>query len=299
MIQIKPHLATDVCWEKLKFPVYATRKIDGVRMLNVGGKAVGRSLKPHANKYVTTLFSLPELEGLDGEVTFGHTTSDSLCRDTTGALNRIEGSPVVFWHIFDYIHPEWVDKPYTDRLMAAAKVVEKFPEMNIAVLDDYLISNLEEAQAFYQESLDLGYEGAIFRNNNPHKSGRCTVNEGSYLRAKPSSDKEAVVISLVEAMENQNEVKVNALGRTERSSHKENKVGKGMIGMLQCRDVATGMLIDVGAGKMTHSEREYFWNNPQEIVGKFVKYRSLDTGIKSAPRFARYICMRAEADMSE
>jgi len=129
--------------------------------------------------------------------------------------------------------------------------------------------------------------------------GRATVNEGSYLRLKPSSDKEALVISLVEAMENLNEAKVNELGHTERSSHKENKVGKGMVGMLQCEDLTTGMLIDVGAGKMTHEEREYYWKNPSEIVGKLVKYRSMDVGIKSAPRFARYICIRSEEDMSD
>ena len=121
----------------------------------------------------------------------------------------------------------------------------------------------------------------------------------TYTRAKPQSDKEAYVIGLVEAMENLNEAKINELGHSERSSHKENKVGKGMVGMLQCKDLTTGMLIDVGAGKMTHPEREYYWNNPEEIIGKYIKYKSMDVGVKDKPRFARYMSIRAETDMSE
>ena len=41
MTQFKPHLACDADLTKLKFPLWAMRKIDGVRMLNIEGKAVG------------------------------------------------------------------------------------------------------------------------------------------------------------------------------------------------------------------------------------------------------------------
>lgn len=300
MKQFKPFLACDVDFSKLKFPIWGLRKIDGVRMLNVDGKAVGRSLKPHANKHTTQEFSKEIYEGYDGEVTFGFIQGDSLCRDTTSVLNRIEGSPDVVWNIFDYIPTHLQDKPYKERYKALEKHWAILPDKRIKIVPYTVINSIEEAEAFYQESLDLGYEGAIYRDPEaPHKSGRCTAKEAAYVRAKPQSDKEAIVLELVEAMENQNEAKINELGHTERSSHKENKVGKGMVGMLVCKDVTTGMVIDVGAGKMIHAEREYYWKNPSEIVGKYIKYKSMDVGVKDKPRFARFMSIRAESDMSE
>ena len=298
--QFKPHLACDVDFTKLKFPVWGMRKIDGVRMLNVGGKAVGRSLKSHTNKHTTQEFSQWIYEGYDGDVTFGFIQGDSLCRDTTSVLNRIEGSPDVDWNLFDFVAPHLQDKPYKERYKALEQHLDILPDKRIKIVPYTVLNSIEEAEAFYQESLDLGFEGAIFRDPEAkHKSGRCTANEAAYTRAKPQSDKEALVISLVEAMENLNEAKVNELGHTERSSHKENKIGKGMVGMLQCKDLTTGMLIDVGAGKMTHAEREYYWKNPSEIVGKYIKYKSMDVGVKDKPRFARYMSIRVETDMSE
>jgi hypothetical protein len=299
MNNFKPHLACDVDFTKLKFPVWGMRKIDGVRMLNVGGKAVGRSLKSHANKHTTKEFSQEQFSGYDGEVTFGYIRGDSLCRDTTSVLNRIEGSPDVVWNLFDYLLPSLLDKPYKERCKALEDHCTLYKDKRIQVVPYTVLSNIEEAEAFYQESLDLGFEGAIFRDPEAkHKSGRCTAKEAAYTRAKPQSDKEAHVIALVEAMENLNEAKVNELGHTERSSHKENKVGKGMVGSFICKDVTTGAIITVGAGKATHEERMTYWNNPDVIVGKYIKYLSMDTGVKDAPRFARYICIRSEEDMS-
>ena len=42
---MKPFLCCDADINKIQFPVLVLPKIDGVRMLNVNGKATGRSLK--------------------------------------------------------------------------------------------------------------------------------------------------------------------------------------------------------------------------------------------------------------
>lgn len=301
---IKPHLACDADTVKLKLPLWGFRKLDGVRMLNLDGKATGRSLKAHGNLHVTAKYSNEYCLGFDGEVTFGDIRSDSLCRDTTSVMSRISGEPEVEWHLFDWVHPDHIeDLPYCTRyneLLAHQQTnPEWFANNSIFIIPYRVLKTVEEVEAYYEESIELGFEGIILRDPMAkHKSGRATVKEGAYLRMKPQSDKEAKVIRLVEAMENLNEKKVNELGRTERSSHQENKVGKGMVGMLVCIDNETGIEIDVGAGKMTHEERTHYWNNPDEMVGQFIKYRSMDKGVKDKPRFARYICKRTESDMS-
>lgn len=301
--QLKPHLACDADLDKLKLPLMGMPKVDGVRGLHITGKMTGRSLKPHGNLYVTEKYSFCRCEGFDGEFTFGDIRGESLCRDTTSVMSRIQGEPKVWWNLFDYLREDLLDKPYIDRyneLVEFAKLHSAWFESEcIRVIPHKMLNTVEEVEVYYEECLEKGYEGVILRDPQAsHKSGRATVKGGAYLRMKPQSDKDAEVLRLVEAQENQNEAKVNALGRTERSSHKENKVGKGMVGMLVCRDIETGMEIDVGAGKMTHEERTHYWNSPDALVGKFIKYRSMDSGVKDKPRFARFICIRSAEDMS-
>ena len=48
---------------------------------------------------------------------------------------------------------------------------------------------------------------------------------------------------------------------------------------------------------MTHDQRKYYWLHQDEIVGKIIKYKSMDKGVKDLPRFARYIDIRSERDM--
>lgn len=300
---MKPHLACDADLDKLNLPILGLPKVDGVRCMNITGSPTGRSLKPHANKFVTEKYNSPRTFGFDGEITFGDIRGESLCRDTTSVLNTIEGEPKVWWNLFDYWRDDLLDKPYIDRYNEMLAMEEKHREwfklMNIRIIPYTILHTIEEVEAFYQQCLDKGYEGAILRDpNGKVKFGRATVKEGAYLRMKPQSDKDAKVVRLVEAQENLNEAKINELGHTERSSHKENKVGKGMVGMLVCVDLESGIEIDVGAGKLTHEERIHYWNHPEEMVGQFIKYRSMDKGVKDKPRFARYICKRTESDIS-
>lgn len=301
--KLKPHLACDADLTKVKTPVMGFPKVDGVRGLHIVGSMTGRSLKPHGNLYVTEKYSSVRCTGFDGEFTFGDIRGESLCRDTTSVMSRIQGEPSVWWNLFDYLREDLLELPYIERYNELIAFSEKhsawFKDMSIRIIPYVMLHSVEEIEAFYEECLDKGYEGCVLRDPQAkHKSGRCTDKEAAYLRMKPQSDKEALVIKLVEAQENQNEAKVNELGRTERSSHKENKVGKGMVGMLVCKDLETGMEIDVGAGKMTHAERIYFWEHPEEMVGEYIKYRSMDVGVKDKPRFARYMCKRAKSDMS-
>lgn len=301
--QFKPHLACDAQLDKLKFPLMGLPKVDGVRGLHITGSMTGRSLKPHGNLHVTELYSSPRCTGFDGEFTYGDIRGESLCRDTTSVMSRIQNEPAVWWNLFDYLREDLLDKPYIDRynelVEFSLKHVHWFAEMRIRIIPFVILHNVEEVEDYYEQCLNKGYEGVILRDpQGLTKFGRATVKEGAYLRMKPQSDKEAICLRLVEAQENLNEAKTNALGRTERSSHKENKVGKGMVGMLVCKDCTTGLEIDIGAGKLTHEERTHYWNNPDEIVGKFIKYRSMDTGVKDKPRFARMISIRAESDMS-
>lgn len=305
MSKFKPHLACDAKVEKLTFPVYVQYKIDGVRMLVRDGVATGRSMKKYKNQKMTEYFSNPGFNGFDMEVGYTHPNDPDLCRLSTSGVNTIKGELPKFVVVFDYLTEENVEYnvSYKDRMLQLEKYVSEteLPEdVEVIVSQQYKIDSQEELETFYTESLENHYEGLIIRDQSAvHKSGRCTVREGAYLRMKPTGDSEGVVLRVEEACENQNEAKTNELGHTERSTHKENMVPKGMIGALWLKDIHSGAEVKVGAGKLTHEERKYYFENQQEIVEQLVKYAFLATGQKDKPRHARYISHRAWEDMSK
>lgn len=297
--QFKPQLCCDFAEDKLQFPLIAMYKIDGVRGINLEGTLTGRSLKKHKNKHVTAMFSKPEYLGIDGELAADVWTSSSLCRDTTSAVNRIEGSPSVTWWAFDYLHPSVVDKPYQERLNALAKQIVHLSDSNLQIVPWKIVNNTQELATFEEECLSMGFEGVILRSaDGKHKSGRATVREGAYMRIKRFTDAEALVLEISEAMQNNNEKTTNELGMSERSSHQENKSAKGMVGSIVCKCCETGETITVGAGDMDHAERKFYFENQSEIIGKVIKYKSFRHGVKSKPRFPTYLSIRAESDMS-
>lgn len=301
-----PHLACDAVLDKLKFPLWGMPKLDGVRGLNLTGPLIGRSLESHANVFATERYSKPEYIGIDGELCLGDITRESLCRDTSGFLTRQTekpGKPIVSedlcWWAFDYLRAEVLSKPYYRRYEALEKLVLGLARPALEIVPYVLLESVEDVLKNEIYYLSQGLEGMIIRDpEGMHKSGRATANECNYLRRKPWVIKEALVMEIEEAMQNNNEAKVNALGRTERSSHKENLTGKGMIGTLICKELEEGGgIIRVGPGKMKHKERERFFKTPELILGSVIKYKSLDHGRKDAPRMATFESIRALSDL--
>lgn len=297
--KFKPHLACDADLTKLVFPLWGMPKIDGVRAMKPKETLVGRSLKPHANKHVTATFSKPEYTGIDGEMAYGLATSASLCRDTTSVLNRKEGEPDVTWWGFDMLRSNTIALPYEERYQALVEAVQGLNRHHLQVVPYVVLHDVDQLIQQEMDWLLEGFEGMILRKpKGMYKHGRATAKEGDYLRRKPWGDAEALVLGIVEAQQNNNEAKINELGRTERSSHKENLTPKGMVGSLDCKDLVSGVVFNVGPGEMTHAEREYFFNHPDEIVGHIITYKSLLTGVKDKPRMATFKNIRAASDMS-
>lgn len=303
VVNFKPHLACDVDLSKLVFPVWVQYKIDGVRMLVRDGIATGRSMKKYKNKKLTEYFSQECFNGFDMEVGATRPNDPDLCRLTTSLVNTIEGGLPKFVVVFDFLDQDFVDNKdtYKYRMSMLEDYIanHKLPEdVEIIISKQYKIDSLQQLEEFYAEALNMNYEGIIIRDQGaPHKSGRCTVKEGSYLRLKPTGDSEGVVQSVEEAYENMNEAKINELGHTERSTHQENMKPKGMIGALWVKDIHSGEVVKIGAGKLTHEQRTYYFENQDHIIGQLVKYAFLDTGKKDKPRHARYISHRSWEDL--
>ncbi len=317
MNDLTPQLAVDFDPKKAQYPLMGFQKIDGVRACHLTGGMTGRSMEPFKNKALVAKFADEVYTGYDGELTIDGLLTDegvpldedgeiqSLCSATTGLTNRrkLRKDELVLpdnavWNLFDLIDSQ--PTPYLERYENLVATVARDKPANVYVLPFVWINNLAEAEAWIQKCADDGLEGAIFRNPKAvHKSGRAKPVENEFWRWKPISDKDAICTGFEEAMENQNEAKINALGHTERSGHQENKVGKGMVGAILGTDVKTGKPIRVGPGKSTHKQRMAWFNDPTLIVGQPFKYTSLDVGVIDQPRQARFKTLRSREDMTQ
>lgn len=307
MSAFKPLKAVDVKdLDNLPYPLLASIKYDGVYGLVRDGKLLGRSLKSMKNKFITEMLSQDLFEGFCGELAFtpdgfNSLNDEGLCRSTTSCVNTIEKEWPWTWMLFDYTSPDIIPLGYRERLEALREYLEVTgiaDSCPIQVINVIEVQNAEEVMSLYQHSLAQGYEGLILRAPEGRwKNGRSTLKEALLLRMKPQDDAEAVITSVNEAMQNNNEKKTNELGYSERSSHKANLVGKGMVGSFEAIDIESGLPITIGAGKMKHKDRLHYFENPP--IGELAKYRSMTYGVKDAPRFGRFYDFRSLEDLDD
>jgi DNA ligase-1 len=312
---MKPMLAETWNPAKVKFPVIAQPKIDGVRALNMTGKLTGRSLKPFKNKYLTTQLSHSALIGFDGELAAESHVHPDLCRITSSATGTIEGQPYVLWWLFDYVTVENKATPYERRLLQLEdRIKELMSEQpllypHLRLIPSKLCHTMDELEEFDAGNLIAGYEGTCFRDpKGLHKQGRSSPTQGGLLRIKRFVDFEFKVHTIIEGEENQNEAQINELGNTFRSSHQENMVANGMVGAMLGNVLANvydgdtllfsaGQEVRVGAGCLTHDQRRHYFINQDEFKRLIHKAKFFPKGIKDKPRFPTWQSFRNAEDM--
>jgi len=276
--------------------MYASPKLDGIRCMIQNGVALSRSLKPIRNKYIQNILGGMELfNGLDGELIVGDPTAHDVCRTTTSNVMRSTGMPdFIFW-IFDLFDSSYT---YSSRQYEIYNIDPTGIQPHIKVLKSVSVFNINEMHRYEQFCLDQGYEGIILRDpNSGYKHGRSTAKEGGLLKVKRFEDGEAGVLAVEEQMHNGNEATTNELGRTQRSSHKENKVPMGTLGALVCKDSVTGIQFNIGTG-FTDEVRQQLWWSRDRLIGQTIKYKSFKIGVKDAPRHPVFLGMRDVDDMS-
>lgn len=298
-----PHKAIDADLDIIKFPIIISCKIDGVRGCFLNAEFTSRTLKPFRNQNLNNKFNNPILRGFDGELAVGSPTMQNLCRKTTSYVNSFSENTsniVPDWYIFDYLDDNLKNVGYSERLAVAQNKIRQIkidfpgqfdflkPLPKIAVCKD-----LKELLENHKQFIEMGFEGTVIRfHAGLHKNGRSTK-KGDYLRLKDNGTEEATILSIIEAEENLNPKEINNLGLSERSSHKENKISKGMVGALVV-EIPDKRIITISAGKMTHEERITYWEEPNKIIGRICTYKFLKTGEHKSRRHARFIEFRDE-----
>lgn len=222
-----------------RYPVLASPKLDGIRIIIIDGVPMTRSLKkPVPSKVVRG--ALEGLPWFDGEILAGEPNSEAACANTQSKVMSAEGMTLEdewTFHIFDIADPSYHGMSFQERFDGMRRSVEavrnKYFRLapHLSVLDHAVINNDEELWAYEDQCVKLGYEGIMIRDPlGVYKCGRSTAKERILTKIKRWEDTEGIITETHEEMHNGNEPKINALGRVERSSHQENKTGTGRLG---------------------------------------------------------------------
>jgi DNA ligase-1 len=258
-------------------------KLDGIRAIVRDGVVLSRKLIPIPNASVQQRFG--SLEYFDGELICGEPTDKDCYNKTYSAVMKTAGEPDVRFYAFDHIA-----QPGHEYEARRAKLVEG---PGVVVLPQFEVCSLEQLRDLEAIFLEQGYEGGMLRKS-VYKFGRSTPKEGTLLKVKNFVDDEATIIGMVEEMHNGNEATTDELGHTKRSSHAENKVGKGHMGALICTTKA-GIEFNIGTG-FTVQQRQELWGQREKLVGTLVKFKHFEIGAQQAPRFPVFLGLRAEID---
>lgn len=299
----EPLLASDFVEDKLVFPGLVSPKLDGIRAVNVDGVLKTRSMKDHPNHYIQKAFG--DMRYFDGELIFGDPTSPTCYSDTYSAVMTrkapdLTTSNKVTFHVFDHIERQYL--PFGDRYVDLIHELGGYDNPRLHLVEQTLITNLDDLLEYEEKQLDLGYEGVMWRDpDGIYKQGRSSVKEGILLKVKRFTDAEAVVIGFGEQMENTNDLLVDERGYAKRSNHAAGMKGKNTLGYFVVRGI-NGRFKDVefnvGIGKgLDAIMRAEVWANREKYLDMIMKYEFFNVGAKDKPRFPKWKGWRAKEDM--
>lgn len=274
----KPLLSGKADPSKLRFPLIASPKVDGIRCIchpTLG--PVTRSLKPIPNHFVRTTLANPAYHYLDGELVVGSPTDPMAFNKTTSIMAHHGEPDFTFW-CFD--RTQYPQATYSDRLEKLSMAIrppkcELLPHRHIK---DYL-----ELSSYEEDCLTAGFEGVMLRDPNGHyKFGRSTTREGILLKLKRFEDAEATIIGFEERMHNANEQTTSELGYAKRSSAAEGLVPTGTLGAFIVSHPKWGTF-NIGSG-FTEAQRQEFWQNRSILLQTSVTFKYQPHGMLLKPR---------------
>jgi len=291
----KDPLSYETYFEELRYPLLCSPKYDGIRCIIKNGFAYSRSGKILPSYQVQDEFG--KYEHFDGELIVGSPTDlDVYNRTQSHIMSREKPAEIFFW-VFDYTHPNYLNRPYIERYDEIMNIeIETLHEKNFKGVPSTMVTTLEDLLKYENECLKAGFEGIMMRDPYaPYKNGRGTFKEGIIYKLKRFQDAEATIIGFKELMLNENTLGVDELGYAKRSTSKEGLVPGNTLGAFVVE--FENQILDIAPGVLTHEDRKAIWEDQEFFLNKILKFRFFAHGVKDKPRFPRYIGFRTLEDM--
>lgn len=235
--------------DDLKLPSLVTARLGGVNAYLRGGVLVTKSGKPLPNEFVrNALESVPELEGLDGEL-----VSVVDAQETVSVMLRREGSPQFTWFVLDCSL-----NPHEDAVRRTTQASE-IVAVNGARTGGFVravvwktVHTRQQLKETYEEHVRAGAAGIYAKRcDSRYKLGLSTKTEGSFLSVMNRVRGEGTLID------------VTTRNRTMRV--------KDYAVALVVRCAVHGEVHNIGTG-MSMSDRAEFLKDRDTLVGKTVLF---------------------------
>jgi len=310
----KPMLAPnqEVGLNKIKYPILASYKLDGIRCIFYKGHILSRSLKPIQNKQLKEKFEplrqfTEDNECIfDGEIyspdlTFQEITSFVMTQDfedkkSIKKFGKIMEIPNhLKFYCFDYIGNLGINEWFILREDTACGLIALFQNIASMVNHKELKSN-KEVEAYFELALENGFEGLILRDpEGRYKFGRGTFKEGLIYKVKPYRTFDAEIIGVVQAtvVDPNAEKKINELGRSVTSKKKNDRILIEKASAFKVEYEGKELKVVIA---MTDEEKEEIWKNRYSYIGKMIEYKGLCIGMKDVPRHPIMVRFRKDKD---
>jgi len=324
MKTFKPQLCpnNEIDLNTLTYPLLASTKLDGCRLLFKQEEIVTRSLKSLPNKQLNEKFEplrkYSEKNNLilDGEVftprvpfqfivscfmTEDYDTKQSikkwteLCQEHDYFITRKEVFSKLKFYCFDMIANEDNTFPFRGRWPSCHTLAKDFSDIMVGV-NQRLVINKEEVENYFEEVLKEGFEGLILRNpESLYKFGRCTIREAIAYKLKPWVTIDSKIIGFIQATQvNEDAEKtINELGRSRTSKRQDDRhtINKAQAFVVDFNGKELSVPI-----AMTDEKKEYIWTHQDEYLNKYVEYKYMNVGMKDLPRIPKFIRMRLDRE---
>ncbi len=292
---------------EVALPIWASRKLNGIRCVIRDGVPLSRKLKAIPNKHITRTLTALQLPKLDGELLLQDDPKGPFSKVSSAVMSQ-DGWPRFEYHVFDIDDqhlPYWQRYEEIKRIVRKAKLYN--PDGPIQLVEHWQVDTLDHLRADESAVVAEGWEGLMLRGlQSPYKYGRSTVREGYLLKVKRFIDDEAEIIGVVELMKNENELEVDDVGYAKRSTAKAGKVPAGTLGALVLRWNSPGdasralpagvVEFELGTG-YDADERARLWRIRDQLPGQLAKFKYQEVGSKGRPIFASYQGIRDKIDV--
>jgi DNA ligase-1 len=286
----------------LKYPLLASKKLDGIRCLIYKGQILSRSLKQIQNKQLRArleslrLFSEKMDLIFDGEIYSPYLTFQQITHFVmTQDLGNEKLPEHIKFYCFDLIDNGMLTDCYFEaRLDQAHEYIKKFSFAE--TVKHHVVNNEEEVNKLFEFALNDMCDGLILRDpKGKYKFGRGTVKEGLIYKVKPFRTFDSKIKGVIQATKVRKDAKktINELGRSVTSKKKNDRVliekasafsveyeGKPLKVVLACSD----------------KEKEAIWASKEKYIGKWIEYKGMLVGAKDVPRHPVFLRFRIDKD---
>lgn len=271
------------------YPAYGSIKYDGFRAAIKNGKTVLNSLRELDNLHARAmLMADPTLTDHDGELVMLPLNDNECFNRCQSAFRSAKGEPDFRYVVFD----RSVAGTFEERWVNFKK--PNYPDW-VIVDTPVLIHNREQLDAFIDKVLDDNHEGVMLRQGNEtYVFGRGGFKKQQLLRIKPMETDEGVIVDFECEYENTNAAKVNALGRSKRSSAKDGLIPKDTLGKLIVDTKRWGIVRISG---FTDAFADEVWRNKAKFRGELATFSFQELGSIDQPRLAKFKGIRSRSDM--